>query len=68
MIDQFERWSGIYDQVYADVLEDFSVFNRTDIVKYRVSPYSCRGPPSNHRYQSQNVFEKVPQIVVFLKK
>ena len=28
MIDQFERWSEIYDQVYADVLEDIDFYLR----------------------------------------
>ena len=29
---------------------------------------AIHAPPLNRRYQSQNVFEKVPQIVDFLKK
>ena len=31
-------------------------------LSYRVSPYSCMGPPSNRRYQAQNIFEKVKNI------
>ena len=63
---------------FSKVYEGFKTHPHTAIAikyiyktrKYRVGHGRCQHPPPllNRRYRPQNVFQKDPQIVVFLKK